>query len=943
MIRRNKLYEPNQGRLQTRKLPFLLPALASALSSSIFLLVAAPVYAVENTEELQAEIAQLKEKNEALSKALDGVLGRSVSDTSAPIAEAETQIKTQPKPEHLTNQNPSGQDEVVIFAARTYSPEVLKDVPLSISVVTGEELKSFNTADFRNILTRIGNVRATYTNPQAGSLIIRGVGWATGAGPLDPSVGVKVDGVSYGISGLASSLNYIDVATVDVTRGPQGTLGGKNTSMGEVTITSHIPEFTPEASASITYGQLNTISSQLSVGGPVIDDLLAWRGTFLREQADGPFKNINDPNYSYKNTDRTFGRVQFLLTPSSDFSALLNLEYSPVSKEISDNYVNFTRPTPANYDSIDPATGKPFPVDQSNEPGGKLSRRWFLQEPNYSTDNYFSDEINRLSQNPNNYGSEGAALTLNWSPADYTFTSISAYREFYFDSGGGPISVFDIDRSPSTGHVEYDQVSQELRVNSPIGGVFDYEAGLYYFHSKMPERWTTARFGSDAGAYYASTTQYTSLDSTGDGRGLLQNSLDRLFTKTKDEIFSTSHAIYANANWHFTDALKLNIGLRATHEERETRSSRFIVDEGFGAELNPSSLNNVQLGGFNSSGTGALGTNTAEQLQLANAAAKKYFGAADYASLTATQKQQVGHAKAIRQARIGGVYLPVDAEPFDEWLPTAILSPSYQINPDQTAYLSWQHGEKAGISQIIGATTQGGKSALTDEEKSNTYELGLKSSLLDGTLVVNTDVFVHKVKNYLQPVYYYDEAQTEFNKNGLLAYSPGLGNVPEVESKGLELDVVYTAIPYTSLRFAGAYTDATYKEFRFLAKPLELGGTKEPYYDVTGKTLPGSAKVTFNLSADFSRPIFADKQFHSNINYRYSSEYNNDLSLSRYAKVDAVGIADFAIGIGQRDGSFDVNVIVKNLFDTDYGFLGNWNNYFPSNPRWVGVALSAKL
>ncbi|PUA27912.1 MAG: hypothetical protein B0W54_15475 [Cellvibrio sp. 79] len=105
--------------------------------------------------------------------------------------------------------------ELLIRGTQETQPAIkLKDVPLSVSVVTGVELEKFNTLDFRNIITRIGNVRATYTNPQAGSLILRGVGWASGAGPLDPSVGVRVDGVSYGISALASSLNYVDIRKI---------------------------------------------------------------------------------------------------------------------------------------------------------------------------------------------------------------------------------------------------------------------------------------------------------------------------------------------------------------------------------------------------------------------------------------------------------------------------------------------------------------------------------------------------------------------------------------------------------------------------------------------------------------------------------------------------------------------------------------------------------
>ncbi len=95
---------------------------------------------------------------------------------------------------------------VISNAARTPPPlEQLKDIPKSVSVVAGEELEKTQTNDFRNILSRIGNVSQTYTNPQSSSLVIRGLGWTTGAGPLDPSVGVTVDGVSYGVTGMGGS------------------------------------------------------------------------------------------------------------------------------------------------------------------------------------------------------------------------------------------------------------------------------------------------------------------------------------------------------------------------------------------------------------------------------------------------------------------------------------------------------------------------------------------------------------------------------------------------------------------------------------------------------------------------------------------------------------------------------------------------------------------
>eukprot|EP00456_Euglypha_rotunda_P008385 TRINITY_DN11650_c0_g1_i6.p1 TRINITY_DN11650_c0_g1~~TRINITY_DN11650_c0_g1_i6.p1 ORF type:complete len:406 (-),score=111.07 TRINITY_DN11650_c0_g1_i6:22-1239(-) len=290
-------------------------------------------------------------------------------------------------------------DEIETVTVQASPPlELVHDIPKSISIVTGDELAKLETNDFRDIVTRIGNVGMSNQNPQASSLFIRGIGWASGTGPLDPSVGVTVDGVSYAINAIASSVNFTDIETFDVTRGPQGTLGGKNTSAGQISIRTRRPSFVPEAEGSVGYGRFNTLSTKAAIGGPIVDELLAWRGTFYREQGDGPWKNVDNPNFSYKNTDRTYGRAQFLLTPNEDFSAIVSFDYAPASREISDNYVYFNRRTPKYYDTLD-QDGKAIEVIQANEPEGKLTRRWFLQQSGYTyEEDFLGDEINRLSQ-----------------------------------------------------------------------------------------------------------------------------------------------------------------------------------------------------------------------------------------------------------------------------------------------------------------------------------------------------------------------------------------------------------------------------------------------------------------------------------------------------------------------------------------------------------------
>ncbi|QSA97384.1 TonB-dependent receptor [Methylococcus sp. EFPC2] len=827
--------------------------------------------------------------------------------------------------------------EVVV---KRQSPlEKLKDTPKSVSVVTGAELEKFQANNFQSIVQKIGNVGMTIGNPQTASTFIRGVGVTGKLNGLDPSVGVSIDGVSYATSAMVSSFSYVDLATVDVTRGPTGTLGGKNANLGQINITTKAPGFTPEAYGSIAYGDFNTLITRGALGGAVLDNLLAWRGSFYREQSDSYLYNKYDPDYAYRNKDRTYGRIQFLLTPTDNFSARVSMDYTPRAKEGSDNASTFPTPTPNYYD-----TGRP--VDQTNEAAGKLSRRWFGQEPNYSPSQYLSNEINIANQRYTYYGTKGGSLNLSWDVADHNLASITGYKDYYFSSGGAGDNPFDVSRPPASGQVDNYQFSQELNVSSKPGGFVDYKAGVYLLKVKVPSRTNLTRFGSDAGAFRATTAQYNILDPLNNGadtplnrslsvtgRGLLLNSVDRLSTKLKEEYDNESGAIFGHATWHPIEPLTIATGLRLTHEQRTSTAASRVLDNGFGAELNPVSKNDVKLGGFASnSNSGALiaGQNNAAQLALADFVARKYFGVASYGSLSTDQKKQVAAAKSIRNSALGTLFQTTEAEPFNDLLKSWNIGPSWKFNERQTAYFSWQHGEKAGVSQIIGATVLGGKSVPNKAETSDAYELGLKSVLLDRTLVVNADIYLNDITDYIQPMLFEDKVQTAINNDGKTAYTSGLGNVPKVQSKGVEFDLTYTGLQYTTFRLAGAYTDARYEDFKFLAKPAELNdGTGVAYYDASGKTLPYASKFSANLYAEYARPLpFADTlQFHTNVNYRYQSRFNTDQSLSRYAWKDSLGTTDFAIGIGRRDRLFDANLIIKNVFDQDTSYTPSWNTY----------------
>lgn len=960
---------------------FRLTPIVAAVITSLTLLSSGQLMAADDSTalaSLQAEIAQIKAENARLKEQL-GQQNPSTPTAGNAQQTTEATPETAGKVAQKIIPEAPNQGDAALLDAVTVTTARVKEIPKSISIVTGEELAKFQINNFRDIVNRIGNVRSTWQNPNTASNIIRGVGWAAGAGVLDPSVGVTEDGVSFGISSVAALSNYSDIESVDVTRGPAGVDGGKSSNVGRINIKSRAPSFTPEARASLTIGQLNTITGTATIGGGIVDDLLAYRLTVHRETSDGPYANKNDTHFTWRNTDRTNARAQFLLTPTDKIEAKVTLDFTPTGREVCENCFAFRLKTPATYDWIDPKTGNPALVNYTEDNFGKINRRWFAQKTDYSVADYYKREINTVAEYPNTYATKGGSLHLNWDLGDgLALSSITAYRDYRFSQGAGTHTQFEWLRAPRGTQTEYQQISQEVKVDAKISNSLKLQGGLYYFLGEFPNTSQRERYGSDGGAWYANDTQYQSLDAgkvvagllgtpnpllTPSGRNLLLNSVDGLITLQRNKLENESIALYSNGIWDVTPDFTLSAGLRVTNESRKTSASSSIESNGFAAELNPVFVNNVKTGGFETiaratgktvaSGTigagtaaniGFLNTSDPTQILLANATALKYFGVSTYAALTGAQAAQIADAKAIRAARIGALYQQTNAQAYEETLPTSNVSLNYRLDELNNVFVSWKHGEKAGISQIIGGTVLGGRSVPVKSEKTNSYELGIKSLLLDKTLSVNATIYLQDIANYIQPIQFYDAVQVGLNGNNIPVYLNGLNNVPKVQTKGAELDFTYSGIRYTTLRFSGAYTDARYKDYKFAPVPGELSGdSTHPYFDATGKQLAGAPKFSGNVFADFSYPIWGQNVFHSNLNYNFQTGYYADPLLSRYSMTRTWGVADISVGIARPNKKFDVSFIAKNIFNQDTSLQPTWNSYKPGVPRWVGVILNAEL
>ncbi len=847
--------------------------------------------------------------------------------------------------------------KVVVSATRTLEPiAALQDVPRSVSAVSGVELERLGATSITDVLRRINNVNFNFGNPRTGSLTMRGI--TTGSSDaIDPSVGLVLDGVSIAYSPIINGAVYVDIDTVEATHGPQGTLGYKNSSTGQIEIRSRPATFSPEASGSITFGTWNAVRATAVVGGPVVEGLLAWRGTLLREQSDGPYKNIYPDlqgRTSYPNTDNTYARVQLLLTPGHDITGKLQIENQPRGAQYI-NGLTVKLPQPRTY-----SDGVAISATTLNAaPENRLSRGWFTQYPNFSPATYFANPVDVDNNGAIITGSRAVTADVTWQPGRFSLRSITGFRDAWFSAANDEGTPFDITKSG--GYITYyKQWSQEFRLGYAVPGLVDATTGVHLLATRN-DSLTRTRYGSDAGAWFATgngsvgNLQYGTLANNSNaalnanGDALLRDALNLLYSGTDTYVKNKGVAWYGSADWTLSDPLTLTTGLRLGDEHRHTTQYKLVLDPGYGSALNPVSVDNVSLGGFALDASNALtAANSAAQLQLADQVANRYYGVAvtatpgaAYASLSAAQKAQIAAARAVRAGQLTGLYQPVAAQPFIGKVDAANLSLRDKLNDDFTAYATLQYGEKAGISQINGATVNGGISVPVLPERSTALELGVRAALLDKTLLVNADIFRNELRNFQQTVSYLDPVLSALN--GTPTYSSGVGNVKAVRVQGLEFDALYTGVRDLNLRLAGAYNDARYRSFLYAGLASELDpAVYGSFRDVSGKTLPNAPQFSYNASAEYRRPVFGSYVAHTSVNWNWTSKYDNDANLSAYGWVPAHGLLDLGLGIGRQDGLFDVNLIVKNSLNKLYNNPG-WTSYTPAIPRWVGVQFSGKL
>ena len=406
-------------------------------------------------------------------------------------------------------------------------------------------------------------------NPRNTAFTIRGLGSSVVAvsqanDGLEPGVGFYVDQV-YHARPATAAFDFSDIDQIEVLRGPQGTLFGKNTTAGALNITTRSPSFTPEGNAEVSVGNYTLIQAKAAVSGPLIADKLAFRLSGLETRRDGVIRNVVT-GQDHNGIGNQAVRGQLLFKPSTKVQVRLSADFS-------------------NFNS-NCCTQVYLRVGQSLRPAARQypALAAGLNYSPASLDPY--DRVTNIDAPLAVKTNEGGVSAIaDWNLGPATLTSVSAWRFWNWDAAndrdytGVPIQL--VQHIPS----RQDQYSQELRLASNGEHRIGYVGGLYFFNQVLTGE-PISIYGPRAGHWLIGPT--TGAKAT----PVPGNLLDGYGTDGHTRFASDSYAAFAEANTRLAPRLTLTGGLRYTYEEK---SGDYATTVFGGLQTTKTALINAQL------------------------------------------------------------------------------------------------------------------------------------------------------------------------------------------------------------------------------------------------------------------------------------------------------------------------------------------------------------
>ena len=735
--------------------------------------------------------------------------------------------------------------------------ENLQDVPLSVSAISGDKLNEQLISAVADLSQISPSVTYSQSNNSLNSSIrIRGIGTSVFSAAVEPSVSTVVDGVVMSRQGQAF-IDLIDVQRVEILRGPQSTLFGKNSSAGVISITTKDASDEFEASGEVLFAEQDESQYKGTISGPLFGGARA-RLTGWKKDVGGHIDNVyDDRKLNGSESWGLRGKLQFDASDKLDFTLIG--DYSEADNQcciwqariINDPFLlNALQPV------VPSETNDLVNIDADVQ---NLSEQW------------------------------GLSAEANYDLGGATLTSITAYREWDI------FNTADIDATPSQGDSNYlfggllgidindndnhlEQFSQEVRLASDGEGPFNYVLGAYYstldYDTHFERRICFINYGT--GNCPASfPVPFPPFVFPGARSGY-----------TDSAVSNENLAIFGQADWALTDHLTAIVGLRALRDETSLYVSSPYEPLFPGDAINP-------------------------------------------VVAPAGTVDGVDNPNRLREGDVSD-----DAVTYKVAL-------QYAFNEDVNIYGGYTRGYKGPTVDVASDATV----RDINPETSDSFELGLRSVLLDGRLTFNATVF---------DVEYKDFQGQQFDA---LAGVLRLTNAGQTSTKGVELDSSWLVTDNLYLGLAGAYTDAKFDDYQngqcYVGDPAPSCAVTG-FKDYSGGQLSNAPEWKFNVNGrydidlsnmPFNMYLAAAYQWQDDI--QYSLDQNPDTIQ------DAYGILDGSVGFVSESGRYKLTIFGKNLLDQDYAAFifqdptrgaptVNIDHFLPKNhERYFGFTLRA--
>ena len=791
-------------------------------------------------------------------------------------------------------------DDIIVTASKR--EQTLQDVPISVSVTSAQTIERAQIRDLIDLQSVVPSLKvAQFNGIGQTNFIIRGFGNGAGNVGIEGSVGVFIDGVYRSRS--AASLNDLpEIERIEVLRGPQSTLFGKNVSAGAISIITKRPQFDIGGRIDLTVGNYGQMIAKATATGP-LSKTIAVRLSGTINERDGFLNNVVT-RQDVNNRDRGSLRADILWQPSSSLSVRIIGDYNEINERCCGTVQLLNGPATAFI-----AAPAPFGLGAAvSNPTTRFDRNIaFTQDPT------------------NHIVGKGVSGQIDYESGFAKFTSITAYRD-QLDSSAQDVDFTGADLSNRVDRTRIKTFTQEFRIASAGTGPFSWLVGGFYDHEDLETR-STINFGSQIRAY-ADALSGASASFPGRSNIYALEYLQSLVNPAirpgatyfaagqavtaPFTLKQESYSIFGQAEFKITPRLTITGGISYLND-RKTSTSNIVLSDAF-SRLNLQNVPELPFLGVPANAFGALGA-----LQFF------YGNAPTHGPVNYPNANESGVLKGDKVTYLGRA--------------------AYDFG-FLNAYVSYSTGWKAGaynLSTDARAPDVNGIGRTADPENVTLYEAGIKAAFRGGFF--NLAVFKQDIRG--------------FQSNAYTGTGYSLVNAGKESVRGFEADAAYKPVSWLAVTGSVTYLDPKYDSFQrapcvnydTARCPLNpLTGQRPLFRDLSGDRPAGISKWSFSTSATLSHSLTNDIGGFLRGEYDYAS--NVQLTETTPPNLSTYGLNNVNASLGLTSASAKVDVLfwVRNLTKDNtliasFPTVAQDGSYsgIPNDPRTYGVTLTKRF